>query len=140
MSARYFLDTNILAYCFDARHPGKHARANHLVREGIELRTAIISYQVVQEFISVALRKFHPVLQISDLQQYATVVLRPMLGVPSSMILYHRALELFDRYRFHWYDSLILAAAVEAQCDVLSSEDFRHKQRIEGVEIINPFL
>lgn len=140
MSGRYFLDTNILGYCFDPDAPGKQARANDLVRHGIEARAAVISYQVVQEFISIALKKFRPALKITDLQQYATVVLRPMLGVPSSMMLYQRALELCGRYRIAWYDSLILAAAIEAGCEILYTEDLQHKQRIEGLEIVNPFI
>ncbi|HEY4011188.1 MAG TPA: PIN domain-containing protein [Acidobacteriaceae bacterium] len=140
MSGRYFLDTNVLAYCFDVRAPQKRARANQLVREGLERRTAVISYQIVQEFINVARRKFEPKLEFDDIRQYARSVLMPLLGVSSSMALTHRALDIAERYRFPWYDSLMIAAALAAQCEVLYSEDWQHGQRIEGLQIVNPFL
>lgn len=139
MSGRYFLDTNILAYCFDMNEEMKRARANRLVREGLERRTGAISYQVVQEFINIALRRFEPRMRVEDVRQYATQVLRPMLAVNSSMALCQRALEITERFRIGWYDSLIVAAAAESQCDVLYSEDLQHGQRIEGVKITNPF-
>jgi predicted nucleic acid-binding protein len=77
---------------------------------------------------------------VDDVRQYAAVVLRPMLAVGSSMALYQRALEIVERYRFSWYDSLIVASALESRCEVLYSEDLQHKQRIESLEIVNPFL
>lgn len=140
MSARYFLDTNILVYCFDWTVPAKRTRANELVQEGLERRAGVVSFQVVQEFINVALRRFEPRMQVDDLRQYVAGVLRPMLVVNPSMGLYQSGLDLVDRYRMNWYDSLILAAALEAHCDVLYSEDMQHRQRIEGLEIVNPFL
>jgi hypothetical protein len=51
-----------------------------------------------------------------------------------------KAQALSDRYRYSYYDSLILASAIEARCEILYSEDFQHNQLIEGVRIINPFL
>jgi predicted nucleic acid-binding protein len=139
MSGRYFFDTNILAYCFDANAQEKRARANRMVRDGLERHAGVISYQVVQEFINLALRRFEPRMRVEDVRQYAAMVLRPMLAVNSSMALCQRALEITERYRIGWYDSLIVAAAAEAQCDVLYSEDLQHGQRIEGVTITNPF-
>src|SRR5581483_3061629 len=130
MSGRYLLDTNILVYCFDASAPAKRKRANQLVKEGIERRSAIISYQVVQEFINVALKRFQPRLEIGDLRQYVSMVLRPMLAVNSSIALLQYGLEIVDRYRIGWYDSLIISAALHAQCEVLYTEDLQHLQRI----------
>lgn len=140
MSGRYFLDTNILAYCFDPRAPAKRARANQLVREGLDKRSAVISYQVLQEFTNLALRKFEPRMQLHDIRQYAVTVLRPLLAVNSSIALYLEALEVAERYRFSWYDSLVIAAALHLQCEILYSEDLQHRQRVEGLQIVNPFL
>ena len=53
--------------------------------------------------------------------------------------LYHRGLDLQIRYRFSFYDSLIVAAALEAGCKTLYSEDLQHAQEIEGLTIANPF-
>jgi len=58
MSGKFFLDTNIFVYSFDANLPKKAAQATKLIRKGIETRGGIVSYQVVQEFLNVALRRF----------------------------------------------------------------------------------
>jgi predicted nucleic acid-binding protein len=58
MSGKFFLDTNIFVYSFDASSPKKAAQATKLIRKGIETRGGIVSYQVVQEFFNVALRRF----------------------------------------------------------------------------------
>jgi predicted nucleic acid-binding protein len=53
----------------------------------------------------------------------------------------HVALDIRERYGFSWYDSLIVAAALESNCDLLYSEDMQHGQIIEGrLSIVNPFL
>jgi predicted nucleic acid-binding protein len=59
--------------------------------------------------------------------------------VHSSQALYAEALHLQHRYRLSWYDSLILAGAIEAQCSVLYSEDLQHGQRFGDLQIENPF-
>ena len=46
-----------------------------------------------------------------------------MLAVESSMALFGKALDVNRRYKLSWYDSLIVAAAIEAKCDVLYTED-----------------
>ena len=57
MSGKFLLDTNIFVYSFDASSPKKAAQATKLIRKGIETRGGIVSYQVVQEFFNVALRR-----------------------------------------------------------------------------------
>jgi predicted nucleic acid-binding protein len=58
MSGRFFLDTNIFVYSFDTSSPRKAAQAKKLIRGAIETRGGIVSYQVVQQFFNVALRRF----------------------------------------------------------------------------------
>jgi predicted nucleic acid-binding protein len=58
-----------------------------------------------------------------------------------SLVTIHTALEVRERYSFSWYDSLIVAAALEAGCDILYSEDMQHRQVINGrLHIVNPFV
>ena len=54
--------------------------------------------------------------------------------------LFLEALRLCGRYSFGWYDSLIVAAAIEGQCSVLYSEDLQHGMRIGELVVKNPFL
>ena len=58
MSVDVFLDTNVFVYTFDARAPEKQQRARELVRSALETGKGAISWQVAQEFLNVALRKF----------------------------------------------------------------------------------
>src|SRR5271157_3268475 len=139
MSARFFLDTNIFVYSFDANSPKKAAQARKLIRSAIATRGGIVSFQVVQEFFNLALRRFAKPMSGVDAEQYLSTTFRPLLSVHSSQALYAEALRIAARFRLPWYDSLIVASAIEGQCDVLYSEDFQDGQQFGGVTITNPF-
>jgi predicted nucleic acid-binding protein len=139
MSGRFFLDTNIFVYSFDRSAPKKAEQAAKLIRNALETRGGIVSYQVVQEFFNVALRRFAKPMSSLDAEQYLSTTFRPLLSVHSSPALYGQALRMGARFRLPWYDSLIVAAAIEGQCDVLYSEDFQDEQKIGDVTISNPF-
>jgi predicted nucleic acid-binding protein len=62
-----------------------------------------------------------------------------LLSVHSSQTLFFLALRTQERYRISWYDSLIVAAAIEADCSILYSEDLQHGQRFESTRVKNPF-
>lgn len=140
MSGKFFLDTNIFVYSFDASSPKKAAQATKLIRKGIETRGGVISYQVVQEFFNVALRRFAKPMSSLDAEQYLATTFRALLAVHSSPALYGEALRIGARFRLAWYDSLIVASAIEGQCDVLYSEDLQDGQHIGSVTICNPFV
>jgi predicted nucleic acid-binding protein len=140
MSGRFFLDTNIFVYSFDTSAPKKSAKATKLIRTAIETRGGIVSYQVVQEFFNVALRRFSKPMSAVDAEQYLSTTFRPLLSVHSSQALYGEALRVAGRFGLPWYDSLIVASAVEGKCDVLYSEDFQDGQQIGSVTISNPFV
>jgi predicted nucleic acid-binding protein len=140
MSDRFFLDTNIFVYSFDQSATAKAQRAAHLIREALTTQKGVISYQVVQEFFNVALRKFARPMQPADAGQYLTTVFRPLLAIHSSQALYAEALFLHAQSKLSWYDSLIVSAAIQAQCEVLFSEDLQHGQRFGSLQIRNPFL
>ncbi len=140
MSAKAFLDTNIFVYDVDAAAPrAKRNVARDLIRDALKKRQSAISYQVIQEFLNVATGKFSTSIAIPDAQQYVNAVFQPLLAVYSSVQLFHEALDVGARYKLSWYDSLIVAAAAEAKCGVLYSEDLGHGMKINGVRIENPF-
>jgi predicted nucleic acid-binding protein len=139
MSGRFFLDTNIFVYTFDATAPPKAKKAAQLIRRAADTGEGIISYQVVQEFFNVALRRFPQPMSVAEAEQYLIAVLRPLLAVHSSPAIYFEALRIAEKHRTSWYDSLIVAAALEGQCEKLYSEDFQHGRKIEGLRIENPF-
>lgn len=139
MSAESFLDTNVFIYQLEARDDRKSAIADGIIREGVASGNACISYQVVQECLNTVLRKAEVPLDVSGARAYLDHVLTPLLRVSASPRLYHRGLDVQDRYRFGFYDSLIIAAALEAGCTRLLTEDLQDGQVIESVTVTNPF-
>ena len=75
-----------------------------------------------------------------EAEQYLTTVFRPPLSVYPSQGLFLEALRLWGRYSFGWYDSLIVAAALDGECWVLYSEDLQHAMCIGELVVKNPFL
>jgi predicted nucleic acid-binding protein len=144
MSDRFFLDTNIFVYSFDQSAAAKARRATQLIREALTTQKGVISYQVVQEFFNVALRRFSQPMQAADAEQYLSTVFRPLLAVHSSQALYVEALHLQAQggaqSGLSWYDSLIVSAALQARCDLLYTEDLQHGQRFGTLQVRNPFL
>jgi len=140
MSGRFFLDTNVFVYSFDPRDSKKRGKAEELITEAVKSRRGTVSYQVVQEFLHLALRRFASPLTIVEAEQYLGTTFRPLLIVHSSLALYAQALHVQGRYRLSWYDSLIVAAAIEAGCDILYSEDLQDGQKFGATQVRNPFV
>lgn len=139
MSDRFFLDTNIFVYSFDHDSAAKARRATQLIQEAVATRKGTISYQVVQEFFNVALRRFAQPMTVAEAEQYLATVFRPLVAVHSSPALYSEALRLNGKHRLSWYDALIVAAATEAGCKLLYSEDLQSGRRFGDLRIENPF-
>ena len=139
MSGRFFLDTNIFVYSFDQNADAKAQKAKQLIHEALTTQKGVVSYQVVQEFFNVALRRFSQPMKAADAEQYLITVFRPLLGVHSSQALYAEALHLHAHSRISWYDALIFSSAILARCDLLYTEDLQHGQRFAGLRVVNPF-
>jgi predicted nucleic acid-binding protein len=139
MSADLFLDTNVLIYQLDTRDERKHQIAENLINQALATEGACISFQVVQECLNTVLRKAEVRLDVVDARSWLDTVLVPLVRVAPSPALYRRGLDVQERWKYGFYDSLIVAAALEAGCKRLLSEDLQHGQRIEGLRIENPF-
>ena len=140
MSAdRHFLDTNIFVYTFDTSAKAKAKRAEELIHAALASGRGAISYQVVQEFVSVA-RRFRQPLTFDQIRNYWENPLRPLLAVHSSPALIERALTLSYVDRLSWFDALIVVAAQQSDCKVLYTEDLQHGRRFGDLLVQNPFL
>ena len=140
MSVDFFLDTNLFIYQLEFLDERKGRIAESLITQGIANGNACISFQVIQECLNTIRRKAEIPLGQVETQKYLETVLFPLLrGMPSRQI-YLQALSLQDRYGFSFYDSLIVAAALDNGCSRLYSEDLQHGQRIERLVIENPFF
>lgn len=140
MNGKFFLDTNIFVYAVDRAAPAKAAKADKLIDLAIASRRGVVSYQVVQEFFNVAIRKFPRPMSIEESEQYLAAVFRPLLAVHSSLGLFSEALFLQQRYRFGWFDSLMMASALQAGCATFYSEDLQHGFQVGELRVENPFV
>ena len=139
MTNSFFLDTNILVYAFDRSSPKKGILAQKLLSRAIEDANGYISWQVAQEFLSLATKKFKIKLQEAEAARVLEDLLRPLWQVQPSVELFQKSLQIHKKYKYSFYDSLILSAALVTGCDVIYSEDFQNKQKIEDLTVVNPF-
>jgi predicted nucleic acid-binding protein len=132
MSDSVFFDTTILIYAISDSDP-RAAIAEELLAAG-----GHISVQVLNEFAAVARRKLKMSWQeIGEaLEAIRTLCESP---APLTVDLHEHALELAARYQYHIYDALILAAAIDAGCTILYSEDMHDGHAIGPITIRNPF-
>ena len=140
MNVEDFIDTNVFIYQLERLDARKATIADQLIQQGIESGTACISFQVVQECLNTAVRKAEVPLTDNEMRRYLDDTLAPLYRVEPSQHLYHISLDVSSRYGFSFYDSLIVAAALEAGCKRLYTEDMQHGQQIQQLVIHNPFL
>jgi len=134
MPDQVFIDTNVLIYGYSEDEPDKRQRAIDCVRSG----ETWISTQVLNETINVLKRKFS--LSYSQIRDAVQEVSKGFPIILVSVNTIEMALNLAERYQYSYFDSLILASALEAGCQILYSEDLHDGQRIENqLTIINPF-
>lgn len=127
-----FVDTNVLLYLLSG-DPAKADRAEALLAGRI-----VISVQVLNEFVNVTRRKLG--LPWPEVEQALTDVQRFAEVRPLTLATHQSGVALAKRYRLSVYDAMIAAAALEAGCTTLASEDFSHGQRFDGrLTIRNPF-
>ena len=137
MSVDSLLDTNVIIYLLDASHPGKHQRTEQLVQSGLRKRNCCISQQVIQETLNVAIQKLR--FTREDAERLLNQTLLPLCEIVPVAQLYRRSVDIRFRYQYGFHDALIIAAALEAGCKTLYSEDLQHGQKIERLTIENPF-
>lgn len=130
--AKLFFDTNILLNLLsdDVRAD----RAEEIIGNGGEIST-----QVLNEFASVASRKL--AMSFPEIRDFSRSIRGVCNVSPLTIDTHELGLEIAQRYGFSIYDSLIVAAALLAGCDILYSEDMQDSQSIDGkLTIRNPFL
>jgi predicted nucleic acid-binding protein len=99
-----------------------------------------LSYQVVQEWFNVVLRKAAVPLKPNEATSLYRALIEPLWRIQSSRELLDTALDLHREHSLSWWDSLIVSAAIQGGCSQLLSEDLQHGREVSGVRIHNPFL
>lgn len=132
MNDKPFFDTNIVLYAF--RQGDRRGK----VAETLLAAGGALSVQVLNEFVAVARRKLDK--SWAEVRQ-ALDILRVFCPspVPLTVETHERAMHIAERYGYSIFDSLIIAAALDAGAGILYSEDLRDGQAIGGLTIRNPF-
>lgn len=136
MPAKVFLDTNVLVYAFDWSAPEKRLFAQEMIQREMDWCT---SWQVVQEFSSLALHQFRKPMLPEDLRDYLNLVLLPNCRVMPTSAIYEQALRIQSLAQYCFYDSLIVGAALVSGAKQLYSENLLPGGLFGNLEIVNPF-
>jgi predicted nucleic acid-binding protein len=135
MSDNIFLDTNILVYSYSNNEPDKLAIARMLITEN----NSFVSTQVLQELSNTITRKLG--FSYTDAVNVIREVVQNNNLHTNTESTITRACQIAELYKFSFYDSMIISAALECNCTILYSEDMHHNQTIEDkIKIINPFV
>jgi len=139
MTEPAFLDTNILCYTKDSSDPVKHLTATRLVESLMSKKLARVSTQVINEFY--VFLKRHSKDDADRLAAKLTAQsLLHLAPVAVSSELLSSAWHIEEKYKTSWWDSVAIAAALAAGCKLLYTEDFQHNQKIDSLQVVNPFV
>jgi predicted nucleic acid-binding protein len=137
MPSGYFIDTNVLLYTKDPKIQSKRERAHEWLSALANEERIVISPQVLNEFAHNIIRKF-PHVSHDELRQNIEAM-RPWCVAPLTDQTTLHGLAIYRRFRFSFYDCVLLATAVDFGCEVFLSEDLSHDQRLGRLRIVNPF-
>ncbi|MFA5455960.1 MAG: PIN domain-containing protein [Sulfurimonas sp.] len=136
MQDKIFLDTNIIIYAFSEDEVEKQSVALKLLDKQDD--NVLISKQVINELTNIFLKKF----KLSSNQVEAAILeLDTIVNIADfDLSTQIKALHIKDKYNLQFYDSLIIATALENRCTILYTEDMHHDLLIENrLKIVNPF-
>lgn len=135
MNDNIFFDTNIILYTHSLVDDRKSIKSRQLINNSY----SVISIQVMQETCNGLIKKFKmDKVSVSDVIIEMNKNFEVRLNTLETL---HDALHIHFKYQYAYYDSLIIASALQNNCFILYSEDLHHNQKIEkSLQIINPFI
>jgi len=135
-----FVDTNILVYAYDIDSGNKHKLALNLIDSLWANRDGVLSTQVLCEFFVTVTRKIPNPISID----YARQIIKDYISswktivITSDILLL--AIDILKEHHFSFWDALICATARYSGAVRIFTEDFQHKNTIDSIEFVNPFL
>ena len=137
MSVRSFIDTNVLVYADDRDSPEKQARAIELFEQARSGHWGVVSTQVLQEYFVAVTRKLGVPPEVA---RRKVEILGRLDLVRIDLPDVIAAIDLHRLHGIGFWDALIVRAAKEAGASILLTEDLQHGRRLDGIEVVNPFL
>ena len=134
--SKIFLDTNILVYTVDRNDKKKLSQARKLLENVIANDKPVISTQVLQEFYSATTTKLKldKIIAKNIIHNF-----RNMEIVQVDLGIIEQGIDISLLSQISFWDSLIIAAAEHANCEMIYTEDLNDTQTIRGIKIVNPF-
>ena len=139
MSAKTFVDTNILVYAHDLDAGKKHEVARLIITELWESKSGVISTQVLQEFYVTLTRKIPSPLKGAQVRRILNNYMTWDVAVNDGTTIL-QASEIEETYNISFWDAMIVSAAFMKNAEILLTEDLNEGQHLEGMTIVNPFL
>ncbi len=134
----YFLDTNVLVYAHNSESAQKRQTSRQLIYQGLREGTAVISPQVLSEFFVTVTRKIAtPLTREKARSEISLLAVMATVDIDSTLVL--RAIEIMEQWQTSYWDTLIVASAERAHCNVLYSEDLADGQAYGEVVVRNPY-
>lgn len=138
MTAKVFVDTNVLVYCWDITEAAKQRKAVKWLEFLWSTKRGRLSHQVLKEFYHTVTKKLNPGIGKETARDIVLSLLK-WQPVEMDLVTYETAFYIQDRFGFSWWDSLIVAAARKSRCAYLLTEDLQEDQSLGEVTVINPF-
>ena len=136
MSDQIFFDTNVIVYLYSNNEIDKKNIVESILENNAN---PAISTQVINEFVYVMHRKRK--VSYQDLKIAVKELSASFTIFDINLSTINAAIKIAEKYQYSYFDSLIIACAIENNCDVLYTEDLQNTQIIENVlEIRNPFI
>jgi predicted nucleic acid-binding protein len=137
MNGLNFLDTNILVYTDDEDSPEKKAKALTIYTNCRRQRQGVLSTQVLQEYFVTVTRKLGVDIELARRKTNLFSRLQLVILDRNDIL---GAIDIHRLYQISFWDALIVRAALISNCKILYSEDMQHGWKVEGLQIINPFV
>lgn len=135
---KFFFDTSVLVYLFDADSPDQRKKARCLFQKHSEAGDILLSTQVLREFYVVVTRKLaRPLDAAVAAEAVSSFAELPLVQIDSELIV--SAIHRSRNNQLSFWDALIVQAAIEGHASTLYSEDMQHGQMQDSLRVVNPF-
>ncbi|MCX5816595.1 MAG: PIN domain-containing protein [Proteobacteria bacterium] len=136
--AKIFVDTNILVYGYDTSAGEKYAITKKILKDLWDTSNGLISTQVLQEFFVTVTRKIAKPMDATTAKEIVKDFLKWKTVVTNGTLILE-AIDIHHKHLYSFWDSLIIASAIDGGATTILSEDLSDKQKIKGIVIKNPF-